>query len=203
MKPDGLQLNGETEMLEDDGVQHFQHSDGETGPASPTASNSMMEIEERLQLMQGEINLLKQRNYEKDRGKEFESSYTRIFFLMAVTYVTLALYMYYVLKTSRPYLDAIVPTVGFNISTWGLPYVKEWWIQINYYWQHGEFEPRQWKDHQEFRQHRHEIMEAAAHVSGGVVSPMPSPTRSTTNPKPTQHSDDPAFDVEIHDVMDV
>ena len=98
------------------------------------------EMISRMDDLQTEILQLQQRNREKDRGKEFESSYTRVIFLMAVTYFTLLTYMALVIKSANPYLDAIVPTVGFNISTWSLPYVKEWWIQARHYYIHGETE---------------------------------------------------------------
>jgi len=39
-----------------------------------------MTADERLDVLQSEIERLKQRNFEKDRGKEFESSYTRVLF---------------------------------------------------------------------------------------------------------------------------
>jgi len=68
-------------------------------------------------------------NEEKDRGKEFEGSYTRVIFIMVVTYCTLFGYMS-LIGTKDAYLNAIVPTLGFNISTWSLPYVKELWIRF-------------------------------------------------------------------------
>jgi len=43
-----------------------------------------------------------------------------------------------IIETNHPFLDVIVPTVGFIISTFYLPYVKEWWIQARHYYRHGE-----------------------------------------------------------------
>ena len=140
-------------------------SPSDTTTTSTNLTN--LTIQEEINILKDEINLLKQRNYEKDRGKDFEGSYTRTVFLMVITYATLFCYMYFVLKTARPALDAIVPTVGFNISTWGLPYVKEWWVQIQYYRRHGEFEkitkltPT---SHKEFTTKRHQIIEAASTI---------------------------------------
>ena len=84
---------------------------------------SMSRLSEQVSTLQREIDELNERNYVKDRGKEFESSWTRVGFLMCVTYGTLFAYMS-VIRTAHPALDAIVPTVGFNISTWSLPFVK-------------------------------------------------------------------------------
>ena len=66
-------------------------------------------------------------NIAKDRGKEFETSYVRVIFIMLITYCTLYGYMT-IIGTPKAYLNAVVPTVGFNISTWSVPYVKEVWI---------------------------------------------------------------------------
>lgn len=123
----------------------LNHGSGSTRSNTTAATNaaaapSPLSVTERLDFLQREIDQLQTRNFEKDRGKEFESSYTRVVFLMAVTYWTLFAYMKLVLKTSRPFLDALVPTLGFNISTWSLPYVKEWWIQARHYYIHGESE---------------------------------------------------------------
>lgn len=68
-------------------------------------------------------------NVEKDRGKEFECSYTRVVFIMIITYVTLFGYMT-LIGTENAALNAIIPTLGFNISTWSLPCVKELWISF-------------------------------------------------------------------------
>jgi hypothetical protein len=46
---------------------------------------------------------------------------------MAITYATLYGYMT-LIGTKNAALNAIVPTVGFNISTWSIPFVKEFWI---------------------------------------------------------------------------
>jgi hypothetical protein len=47
---------------------------------------------------------------------------------MIITYVTLAGYML-IIGSTNPFLNAIVPTVGFNISTWSLPCVKTIWLK--------------------------------------------------------------------------
>lgn len=76
----------------------------------PVVDPNSLSVPERLDFLQKEIDQLQQRNFEKDRGKEFESSYTRVIFLMVVTYWTLFGYMS-IIKTANPFLDAIVPTV--------------------------------------------------------------------------------------------
>jgi hypothetical protein len=46
---------------------------------------------------------------------------------MALTYATLFTYMS-LIGVSNPALNAVVPSLGFNLSTWSLPFVKEIWI---------------------------------------------------------------------------
>lgn len=65
-------------------------------------------------------------NRSRDQDKDFETSYTRLFFIMCVTYATLFLYMTLIAAPS-PALSAVVPAVGFNLSTWSLPWVKRIW----------------------------------------------------------------------------
>lgn len=48
---------------------------------------------------------------------------------MIITYFTLFGYMS-LIGTKHAALNAIVPTVGFNISTWSLPYIKDLWISF-------------------------------------------------------------------------
>lgn len=129
--------------------------------AGAAEATPLLSLSERMERLQAEVEALKQRNFEKDRGKEYEGSYTRIFFLMMITYWTLFAYMY-IIETNNPFLDAIVPTVGFNISTWKLPFVKEWWIQANHYYTHGETESASMR-------RRQEEAEAARRSSCNVV----------------------------------
>ena len=128
-RPSGGASTQEDERRQRSYLPSFRHLD-----------TSNLTVEQRLDYLQSEVTALHQRNFEKDRGKEFEGSYARVIFLMVVTYLTLYCYMQWVLKTDFPYLDAIVPTVGFNISTWSLPFVKEYWIQARHYYRHGETE---------------------------------------------------------------
>lgn len=46
---------------------------------------------------------------------------------MVITYFTLCAYMA-AIGVGAPFLNAIVPTVGFNLSTWSLPWVKQIWM---------------------------------------------------------------------------
>lgn len=73
-----------------------------------------------------------QGNKEKDRGKEFEGSWCRVVFLMALTYGILYGYLR-LIHVQQAELNAVVPAIGFNISTWTVPYVKILWMMTKDY----------------------------------------------------------------------
>ena len=50
---------------------------------------------------------------------------------MILTYGTLYGYMRGI-GVKNPEYNAIIPTIGFNLSTWSVPYLKILWIRINY-----------------------------------------------------------------------
>ena len=52
-----------------------------------------------------------------------------MWFIMLITYGTLFGYMT-LINVQHPALAAVVPTVGFNLSTWSLPFLKILWIQF-------------------------------------------------------------------------
>ena len=85
--------------------------------------------EKDVENMRLEIDILHARNTEKDKGKKFEGSWTRVLVIMLLTYATLTMYMSVVLHVKNPFLNALVPTMGFNLSTWSLPHVKALWIR--------------------------------------------------------------------------
>ena len=66
-------------------------------------------------------------NEEHALDGEFSHSFTRMIFIMVATYFTLYGYMT-LINVDNAYLHAIVPTIGYNMSTWSLPYVKCLWM---------------------------------------------------------------------------
>jgi len=79
----------------------------------------MDSIEQRLEKIE-------QRNSRVEADKAWETSWARRFFIALFTYLAISLYMW-AIDIDRPWLNAIVPTVGFLLSTLTLPYIKKWW----------------------------------------------------------------------------
>ena len=84
----------------------------------------MNELEEVRQ----EVNKLKERNRRVEIDKAWETSYARIFLLALFTYAAIGLYLN-AIDIQRPWLNAIVPAVGFMLSTLTLPFFKKIWMK--------------------------------------------------------------------------
>jgi hypothetical protein len=74
-----------------------------------------------------EIDLLKERNQRVEREKAWETSSTRALSIVVLTYTVMTIVMY-VIGITRFYVDSIIPTLGFFLSTQSLPIVKRWWM---------------------------------------------------------------------------
>lgn len=97
---------------------------------------AMARIDDDVERLKIQIRFLQERNFIKDKGKKFEGSYTRVSFIMLITYATISAYMY-LIGVKDPLLNAIVPAVGFNLSTWSLPWLKKVWMAF-YDWNYGK-----------------------------------------------------------------
>jgi hypothetical protein len=69
---------------------------------------------------------IEDRNRKVEADKDWETSKTRRLILMFFTYLSIGLYLQ-VIGIDNPWLNAIVPTVGFFLSTLSLPFIKEYW----------------------------------------------------------------------------
>ena len=87
----------------------------------------MTEIEK----IQKQIDELKKRNQVVEMNKDWETSYTRRILLITFTYFAIALYLY-VIDVENPWINAIVPAIGFLLSTLTLPFFKEQWAKFIY-----------------------------------------------------------------------
>lgn len=76
------------------------------------------------------VEAIEKRNREVELNKSWEGSWTRKLLVALFTYLSIALYFEYILEID-PWLNAIVPTVGFLLSTLTLPYFKKIWIKNN------------------------------------------------------------------------
>lgn len=75
-----------------------------------------------------EIDAIKQRNAQVELDKKWETSFTRRILLIIFTYLAIAIYFYFI-DIPRPWLNAVVPALGFLLSTLSLPFFKKLWGQ--------------------------------------------------------------------------
>ena len=87
----------------------------------------MNEIEE---LKKG-ISQIKERNKRVEKDKIWETSYTRRLLLIFFTYLAIGFYLQ-AIDINQPWLNAIVPAVGFLLSTLTLPFFKKVWLRYFY-----------------------------------------------------------------------
>lgn len=73
-----------------------------------------------------DISEIKSRNKQVELEKQWETSITRRVLIIGFTYIALGLYMQ-AIDISDPWLNAIVPTVGFYLSTLSLPVFRKLW----------------------------------------------------------------------------
>ncbi|MCX6713223.1 MAG: hypothetical protein NTY66_03395 [Candidatus Vogelbacteria bacterium] len=71
---------------------------------------------------------LEERNRRVETDKAWETSWTRRGLLVLFTYLSIGLYLYSI-NIARPWLNAIVPAVGFMISTLTMPFFKRLWLR--------------------------------------------------------------------------
>lgn len=72
------------------------------------------------------IEKIEQRNKLVETDKAWETSKTRRLLIALFTYLSIFLY-FMVIGVDKPFLNAIVPTVGFLLSTISLPFVRKIW----------------------------------------------------------------------------
>ncbi|MBI4167923.1 MAG: hypothetical protein HY515_03120 [Candidatus Aenigmarchaeota archaeon] len=74
-----------------------------------------------------QINDIKTRNRRVEADKAWETSRTRRFMISVATYLTIGIFLSYI-KAPDPFVVALVPTVGYLLSTLTMTAVKKLWL---------------------------------------------------------------------------
>lgn len=69
---------------------------------------------------------IEERNKKVELDKTWETSKTRRLFIALFTYFSISLY-FLAIKLDKPFINAVVPTTGFLLSTLSLPYIRRFW----------------------------------------------------------------------------
>ena len=75
------------------------------------------------------ITSIEKRNTRVELDKAWETSWTRRGLLMLFTYLSVGFYMQ-AIGIASPWLNAIIPSLGFLLSTLTLPFFKSFWISL-------------------------------------------------------------------------
>ena len=86
--------------------------------------STIEEIDKRLQKIE-------ERNKSVELNKAWETSYTRRVLISIFTYLAIALYLQFIVGID-PWINAIVPTIGFLLSTLSQPFLKKVWEKFLY-----------------------------------------------------------------------
>lgn len=81
--------------------------------------------------LESRIERIERRNAKVEVDKAWETSITRKLLLVIFTYLAIGLYLN-VINIPDPWLNAIVPSIGFLLSTLTLPTLKKIWERYIY-----------------------------------------------------------------------
>jgi hypothetical protein len=83
-------------------------------------------MENNLENLTERIARIEERNIKVEIDKAWETSWARRILIALFTYFAISVYLA-AIHISRPWINAIVPTLGFMISTLTMPFFKRQW----------------------------------------------------------------------------
>lgn len=74
---------------------------------------------------------IRERNARVEADKAWETSRTRRTLVGVATYLV-AGWIFTIIRTPEPWLDALIPTAAFLVSTLSMPWARQWWLENIY-----------------------------------------------------------------------
>lgn len=74
------------------------------------------------------VSRIEERNRMAEADKAWETSWARKLLIVAFTYTAIGVFLS-VINIERPWLSAIVPAIGFTLSTLTMPFFKRAWLR--------------------------------------------------------------------------
>ena len=84
-----------------------------------------------LENLEKEVKSIKERNQRVEIDKAWETSLSRKVIIAILTYFVIVIF-FYIAKLPDPWINAIVPSVAFVLSTLTIPVFKKIWIRYFY-----------------------------------------------------------------------
>ena len=72
------------------------------------------------------INKIEERNAKVSLDKAWETSWTRRLSITVMTYIVILIYLF-VIDNSSPWINAMIPAVGFFLSTLAIGWLRHFW----------------------------------------------------------------------------
>jgi len=79
--------------------------------------------------IENEISQIRERNKKVELDKAWETSITRKIIIAILTYLIIVLF-FFTANLPNPFVNAIVPTIGFVLSTLSLSQFKKLWVNF-------------------------------------------------------------------------
>lgn len=83
---------------------------------------------EDLSQIKQELDAIKERNARVEADKAWETSTFRKVLIAILTYIVVVIF-FFVASLPKPFINAIVPTIGFTLSTLSVSFFKNWWLK--------------------------------------------------------------------------
>ena len=83
---------------------------------------------EEIEQIKKDIQEIKDRNARVEKDKAWETSISRKVLIIILTYIVIVLFFFFA-ELPKPFLNAIVPTLGFVLSTASIPFFKKIWVK--------------------------------------------------------------------------
>lgn len=90
-----------------------------------------MTSESTISKLENRVEKIEKRNIRVETDKAWQDCWFRKILIALFTYLSIALYFQYILQ-SDPWLNAIVPTVAFLLSTLTFSHFKSFWVKYIY-----------------------------------------------------------------------
>lgn len=78
--------------------------------------------------LEDRITTIEKRNKKVELNKAWETSFSRKISIAVLTYFVIVLFFVFA-ELPKPFINSIVPTMGFVLSTLSLPFFKRLWIR--------------------------------------------------------------------------
>ena len=82
--------------------------------------------------LENRIRAIEERNSKVEAEKAWETSKYRVISITLLTYLV-ATFVMWGIHVDRPYWNALIPTIGFYLSTQSIPILKKNWIKKRFH----------------------------------------------------------------------